>query len=114
MKPRDFKIAGWTPAQWAEHIGSGDDWAALLDGATDRSIDEILAALGHPDGATRVLACRLVTALGADGLGQKAEHAVFLLRGLVDDDPEVAVRGRAADARERISELMERRRIERE
>ena len=96
-KAGELTVAGWTVKQWQQMMRD-IEWSVMLDGAGDKSVDEVVAALEHADPEVRALACKLTDALGVTGLGLRAELGLERLRQLATADPDKGVRVLAKQA----------------
>ncbi len=112
--PSSVTIAGFTPAQWKQHMDEDEDWTERLEDASADRVAEVVAALAHADAEVRGLACNLAYALGADGLGAHADAAVRQLASLASGDPKPKVKSRARLVHETLAADLQRARIRRE
>jgi hypothetical protein len=107
-------IAGLTPEQWKHHMHTDEDWTERLEGASEASVREVVAALEHADAEVRGLACNMVYAVGVEALGEHAVNAVARLHALSQEDRNAKVRNRARIVHEGIAGELERIQIRRE
>lgn len=107
-------IAGFTPAQWKQHMDTDEDWTERLEGIGEAAVREVVAALGHADAELRILACNLAYAIGVDGLGAHAAEVVTTLEALAAKDGKPKVRTRARLVHEGLAGDLERAAIRRE
>lgn len=107
-------IAGFTSAQWKQHMDTDEDWTERLEGVDQAAVREVVAALGHADAELRILACNLAYAIGVDGLGPHAGEAVTTLEALAAKDTKPKVRSRARLVHEGLAGDLERAAIRRE
>jgi hypothetical protein len=102
-QPGELTIGLQTIAQWRYQM-KFTEWSAMLDGASEATVREVIAALGHADAETRRVACKLAGALGVAGLGKNLIACCGRLRALAELDPDDHVR---ACAREVLVYLLE-------
>lgn len=107
-------IAGFTPAEWKQHMDTDEDWTERLEGAPEPSVREVIGALDHEGADVRALACNLAYALGVDGLGAHADAAVERLAALAQGDKNAKVRSRARLVHESLAGELERAAVRRE
>ena len=112
--PADVSIAGFTPAEWKQHMDTDEDWTERLEGASEAKVREVIAALDHADAEVRALACSMAYAIGVSGLGQHAGTTVARLAAIAEGDPKPKVRSRARVVHEGMSGELQRATIRRE
>lgn len=110
----DVRIAGFTPAEWKQHMDTDEDWTERLEGAPEASVLEVIAALDHADADVRALACSLAYAIGVSGLGAHADRTVARLSAIAEGDPKPKVRSRARVVHEGLAGELQRATIRRE
>lgn len=108
------KLAGFTPAEWKQHMDVDEDWTERLEGASAATVAEIVAALDHGDGEVRLLACNLVYALGLDGLADATTDAIARVGALASGETKAKIRARARLVHESLSADLQRAQIRRE
>lgn len=77
--PGELTVGQWTIAQW-KHVMTQPEWSVLLDGASEETAANALAALTHADPQVRAVACKLVEVIGVRGYRDRASHVVAILR----------------------------------
>lgn len=114
MHVPSIQLAGFTVAEWKQHMDVDEDWTERLEGTSPAAIDEIIAALAHTEADVRLLACNLVYALGVAGLGDAATHAVAKVGELAGRETKARIRSRARLVHESLSNDLQRAGILRE
>lgn len=110
----DVMLAGFTVEQWKQHMDQDEDWTERIEGADAASVRGIVEALAHANADVRLLACNLIYALGADGLGAQGDVAVTRLAELAANEPKVKLRTRARLVHEAVAQAQQRAAIHRE
>lgn len=110
----DVMLAGFTVEQWKQHMDQDEDWTERIEGADAASVQGVVEALAHAHADVRLLACNLIYALGADGLGAHGDAAVARLAELAANEPKVKVRTRARLVHEAVAQAQLRAAIHRE